>query len=122
MTDGPISDACRDVLGALSRMRLLLDNEKRLQVDMASHFERAGFAFEREVPIAGGIIDFRFPCGVGIEVKIGGRARAIYDQLEGYSVEPSISHLILATNKAMALPPRIGDKWCTVVNLGGAWL
>jgi len=118
----PISGDCRALLSVIGRMRLPLDNEKRLQADMAAHFEREGIAYEREVAIVGGIIDFRFPFGAGIEVKIGGRARAIYDQLEGYSAEPSISHLILATNKAMALPPRIGGKWCTVVNLGSAWL
>ena len=110
-------------ISMLALLRLPLDNEKRCQAEIARALAASNFRFEREVPVAGGIIDFLLPdSGIGIEVKIKGQAKAIYRQLQGYAFDQRITRLVLASSKAMALPPLIGGKRCTIIDLARGWL
>ena len=116
------------ILGVLAGKRFPLENEKALQAAMAATLEAAfeGFVF-REHKLVGGVIDFVVVnCpgfgATGIEVKIGGSARDIHRQIVAYAVDPHLTSLILATSKAMALPPAIIGKRVTVFDLGRAWL
>lgn len=118
---------CDFVEDRLLRRQFSLSDEKELQEQMylvLSH--HVGLAFptvpvEREVSVRGGIIDFRVG-NLGIEVKIAGSKRAIYEQCQGYSMDASILALMLVTNKAMTMPPQINGKAVRVVSLGESWL
>jgi predicted AAA+ superfamily ATPase len=69
------------------------------------------------------IIDFFFiDEGIGIEVKIKGSKRSIYNQLERYSKFEQIKVLILITNKAMGVPETLNNKDVYVHNISLAWL
>lgn len=134
--DNPARRHMRKVLAALSGQRFPLEDEKQTQAAISQALAAAGLHAEREVPVAGGVIDFvvtfsepsppplrsmRFR-HVGIEVKIKGGAAAIGRQLKGYAAEDGLDGLILATSRAMALPVEIGGKPVAVVDLGRAWL
>lgn len=110
------------LLRLLSHTRLPVSDEKALQAAIADVLTDVAIPFEREASVAGGVIDFLFPFGTGLEVKIGGSARDVLRQLEGYAEDERISNLILATSAPMAMPETIGGKRCTIVNLGRAWL
>jgi len=58
-----------------------------------------------------------------IEVK-GPRHRslAVHRQLARYAAYPQVEGVLLATSRAMAMPPSIGGKPVRVLNLGRAWL
>lgn len=116
-----VSKATRRVIDLIGRSRLPMSDEKVLQVAIERLFRDNGVAVEREVKVAGGIIDF-LAGNVGIEVKIEGPAREVHRQLTGYAAEPRIEHLVLVAAFPCSMPPVIGDKPCTVVNLGRAWL
>jgi len=120
------AEAVAKVVSVLCRSRLAMETEKRMQADMAERFADAGLVFEREVAVAGGIIDFlvqdRLSAGIGIEVKIGGRQADIVRQITGYAADPRIASFVLATSKPYALPTRIAGKRITTVHLGRAWL
>lgn len=115
-------DSTVELIRALSKARLPFDDEKRLQARMLEVIVCAGIPVEREARVAGGVIDFLFPFGVGIEVKISGSASAIRRQLERYSKDERIHTLILATSKSIHLPDEIGGTRVIVLDLGRAWL
>lgn len=71
----------------------------------------------------GDIPDFLLFGRVVVEVK-GGRHQAAptLRQLERYSAYPQVTHLVLATSRAMAMPREVGGKPLVTVNLGKAWL
>lgn len=114
----------------LSRQRLPLSDEKRLQEAMADALVGDGLYIRREYHLGDGdIVDFLvlsediLPLrGVAIEVKIKGSRRAIYRQLERYCAHEAVQSIILATNLMMALPADINGCAASVVNLGRAWL
>jgi hypothetical protein len=60
--------------------------------------------------------------------KFHAHANAEVDEFAGrisanaYCGDPRIAHLIVATGKALAMPPRMNSKPVTVVSLGRAWL
>jgi hypothetical protein len=61
--------------------------------------------------------------GIVIEVKLGAaRAMDIFRQMSRYAGHDAVEALILATNKAIALPPSINGKPAYVLSLGRAWL
>lgn len=111
-----------EIVSLLSRLRLPLSDEKRLQTAIAEAFDGASVVYEREVRLnAQDVIDFVVGT-IGIEVKIKGAKRAIYHQVERYAKHESIKELILVSNVAMGFPPEVEGKPVYVVNLGRAWL
>lgn len=126
-------DHMRRIMTAIAGHRFPLEDEKQTQAEIALALGRAGVLAMREVPIAGGVIDFVAEFGevslvtgrnirIGIEVKIKGGAAAIGRQLKGYAAEDGLDGLLLVTSRAMALPVEIGGKPVAVVDLGRAWL
>lgn len=122
-------ETVHQIVDILSRARLSTETEKRLQADMALRFDDAFLDFEREVPVAGGIIDFLIrvsavgePNAIGIEVKISGAANDVFRQIDRYAADPRIASFVLVTAKPLAIPPLIGGKPVVRVQLGRAWL
>lgn len=110
-----------DLMHILSTKRYPLQSEKLLQLSLAK--DLLGFEPEFELHRDIGIIDFfNAQYGIGVEVKIGGNRRQIYEQCKRYCVSGHIKFLVLVTNRSMGLPSRLVDKPCYVVNLGRAWL
>lgn len=110
------------VLQILAPRRFHLEDEKRTQSEIEAVFaSHPGFAFEREVHVAGGIIDF-LAGDTGIEVKLKGQAAQIIRQLAGYAQDPGISGLVLVSAKPIALPVHLHGKPLALVNLVRAWL
>lgn len=117
------------VLKLLKGERFVISNEKALQSDMATLFDRVNatelvkIPYEREKALSDdkSIIDF-FIDGIGIEVKIKGRKVDIYKQVDRYLKCPEIRVLILVTTKVVPLSGSIGGRDVFVVNLNKAWL
>ena len=86
------------VLDALSGKRYRYRNEAVLHDGLAEALDAAGIAYEREVHVVGGRIDFLIG-DLGVEVKIGGGAGALHRQVEGYSHEERIARLLVVTTR-----------------------
>ena len=110
------------VISLLSRLRLPLSDEKKLQAALAEEFDRAGIVHEREARLSvGDVTDFLIGRMV-VEVKIKGAKRAIYRQLERYALHDAVQELVLVTNVPMGMPEEINGKPVYVLNLAKAWL
>lgn len=110
------------ILAALRGRRLTLSSEKALQAELAGVFRHAGLQMDREVAVGPReIIDF-LGDGVGVEVKIKGSKRGVYDQLERYARCEGVKALILVTNVPTGMPAAILGKPVYVHNLALAWL
>jgi hypothetical protein len=128
----PVAQAVASlVIDLLRRTRLPVDTETALQLEIGKLLRDNGIKHEPEVKVAGGRIDFLVgyggPCGpkdpcVGIECKIKGGKRAIHRQVEAYCRDPRISHLIVVTGVALALPATLCGKPVTIIHVGRAWL
>jgi len=116
-----LSKATRRVIDLIARSRLPMSDEKALQGAIECLFLDNGIAIEREAKVEGGVIDF-LAGNVGVEVKIEGPAREVHRQLARYAADPRIEHMVLVAAFPCAMPPVIGGKPCTIVNLGRAWL
>jgi hypothetical protein len=126
-------DTPRDlVFTALAGRRFPLTDEKRTQLAIADALTDAGVSFAREVRLDGpgfwdgereplGVIDFMVG-SLGLEVKLQGSGAAIYRQLQGYARSEQVESLILVTAKALALPPLVNGKRCSIFSMGRAWL
>jgi hypothetical protein len=114
-----------EILACLKKKRFLIDKEKDLQKAISETLTTEGIRHFREFDFNGqrrDIIDFMIHPYIGMEVKIGGSKASIYRQLSRYCSYTTVVHLILVTNKAMALPPEIKGTKTYVLNLGRAWL
>ncbi|WP_210387821.1 hypothetical protein [Mesorhizobium sp. L-8-10] len=111
-----------DIFKALSGKRFTLSDEKRLQEEVQEVLDQEGIEYAREHRLnQSDIIDFR--CGpVGIEIKIKGGKRDIYNQIERYAKHDCLEELILVTNVATGFPPELNGKPVYVLNLARAWL
>lgn len=99
-----------------------LVNEKRLQGQIEDELTALGVPFERELDLGGGdVIDFMFG-DVGMEVKIKGRRRTIYEQCVRYCKHDRVRELVLATNASMGMPAIVEGKPVSVIYIGRAWL
>lgn len=118
-------DNSNDIAHILRQGRFALEDEKVTQSIIESKLIAAGIRkFKREYRFdKNNIVDFFFEeTGIAIEVKIKGSKMEIYRQCKRYAEFDTVKELILLTNKAVALPPNINNKRCTVINLGLAWL
>lgn len=116
------SASASDVIAALSRARLPVDDEKALQLAVSDVLTGAGMEHTREVKVTGGIIDFIVAPDIGIELKIKGSKRQIYRQVERYCADERLSHIVVASSLPLALPASIVGKPITLITLGRAWL
>lgn len=111
-----------DIMNVLSRCRLPLMDEKKLQAAIAREFDDAGMDYGREHRLSeSDVIDFRLG-DVGLEVKIKGSKRAIYKQMERYAKHHVLKELILVSNVPMGFPPSLNGKPVHLFNLARAWL
>ena len=108
----------------LEKQRFLINDEKKLQMQMADCFEKAGFLFKKEFQLSSADIpDFYFDePAIAIEVKIKGNVMQIYRQLERYCMHNAVKVIILATAKQMGLPETINNKPAYYINLSKGWL
>ncbi|RSK50081.1 hypothetical protein [Hymenobacter rigui] len=110
------------VLAILKGRRFDLQNEKVLQLQLAQAFEAAALPAQREVSLSpASIIDFMVG-SIGVEVKIKGTPKAIYQQCQRYCESEHITSLLLLTNKQVRLPASLHGKHTHVFNLGLSWL
>lgn len=109
-----------DIIHVLQTRRFNLHDEIELQKEMRDAM--AAFSPVQSYPLdKTSLIDF-FIDGIGIEVKIKGSRKKIYDQCKRYCRFQQINSLILVTNRSMGFPPEINGKPCYIVHLGKSWL
>lgn len=112
------------IINLIRRARLPLSKEKDLQFEMYKMFCEQGYLISREYRLdEKSIVDFFEPkFGIAIEVKIKGKAKDIFRQLERYAQSHEVHSIILVTRKAMGLPQEIRGKSIYYVSLGTGWL
>lgn len=114
------------VMTLLSTGRFDLTSEWRTQAEievaLLGDLPRSDVSREHRLGPAD-IPDFLVAGAVVIEVKgPRHRAPAVLRQLARYAAYPQVQVILLATARAMVMPPAIGGKPCQVVNLGRSWL
>lgn len=97
MTPADVADSLR------GRTKSFAD-EVRLHEEMEKAFTRSGFAFAREVRIAGGRLDFLFADGTALEVKVKGSGPAVCRQVIRYFADPRVRAVIVVSTKPITLP------------------
>lgn len=124
VASGGLTPGMRAVLQVLSGKRFPLEDEKATQAAIWAVLEADAGTWKaaREVPVAGGIIDFVVGGTTGIEVKLKGSGVAIGRQLRGYAMEPALTGLVLVTSKPVMVPRMMNGKPLAVVEMGRAWL
>lgn len=124
-TAGAVPSLAR-VAGVLGGCRVDLGREARAQAAVAVAFEVAfgGDAVSREHMLApGDRPDFLLFGSIVVELK-GPRHRApsVLRQLARYAAHPCVTGLVLASARAMHMPPTVAGVPLVVVSLGRAWL
>lgn len=111
------------IVEILTERRFHYADEDQLQAGLAAALRDAGFEVEREVRLDGrSRIDLLVE-GVGIEVKVAGKADAVRRQVDRYLADDRIEGLVLVTTRARHwLPPKINGKPVRVVSLQAAGL
>ena len=113
----------QDVIRLIHALRLPLGDEAAYQAGLGRALEGAGIGHVREHRLGpGDRVDFMLDDGTAVEVKLRGQARRIYAQCERYCGYPEVRGLLLATNRAMGLPPEIAGKPVWYASLGRGWL
>lgn len=113
------------IMQVLCKKRFVISNEKTLQNDIHKVLldEFPDAIIEKEVYLDDkNIIDFRIDGSLGIEVKIKGGKRALYNQCVRYCSFDEIQSLLLITSLSMGFPDEINGKYCYIQNLSKAWL
>ncbi len=111
------------IVERLRKYRFFLESEKQLQEDLYRSFNKKDKPIKEYRLDRRNIIDFYYQRDkIGIEVKIKGSKRQIYDQLVRYSNFDDIDCIILVTCKSMGLPEQINGKRCYYYNLSEAWM
>ena len=110
------------VNACLRYRRFDMHNEKVLQRQIEIALQTAGLPYQREARLnESNIIDFLIG-SVGLEIKIKGGNKAIYQQCLSYCGFPQLSTLLLAPNRQIMLPSQLNGKPAHILNLGLAWL
>lgn len=118
-----IDPAVLAVTQCLSQIRFSLHDEKRTQAEISSSLAAAGIPHQREFRLSNrDIVDFMIDGRLAMEIKIKGRRRDIFHQMERYAAHDIVQQLILVTNVPMGFPPSVNGKQVFVLNLAKAWL
>lgn len=121
--DDKIHTEAAEIVSLLRRCALPLREEKRLQESISGVLTENNIPHEREHRLSDtDIVDFRFPSGLVMEVKIKAPKRGIYRQCKRYCEHDEVKGLILATATATGFPPEINGRPCWVASLGTGWL
>lgn len=111
------------IVHILKTKRFSLENEKRLHEQIAKTLKDDNIPFGREYVLDdGNHVDFMFPDGICMEVKIMGAKKGIYKQCYRYSEFEKVKELILLTNVSMGTARLYNNKPFHVINLSSAWL
>lgn len=105
--------------------RFDLSTEAACQADIEGWLtvRLAGEPVEREVRLSHRDRPDFMVAGVAIEVKMNGAApAAIIRQLLRYAEHDAVKAIVLATNRAVVLPPSLNGKPVFSISLGRAWL
>lgn len=109
------------VAEALSDKRYRYTNEATLHRGLAAALDQEGVAYEHEVKVIGGRIDFIVErCGV--EVKIKGSTAALDEQIERYAVNDHLDEFLIVTTAPIhrrALMHTANGKPVDVLVIGG---
>jgi hypothetical protein len=107
----------------LARHRLPVTTEAELQGEIEKVLVSVGLAYEREVQLApGDRVDFMVE-DVGVEVKVGGRRRAILRQCERYAASDLVAELLLVSSVPLGFAnAHLSGKRLLVHSLGMSWL
>lgn len=112
----------------LASGRFNLTNEAATQQDIQDLLNvmlPEGWTVEREVRLSpADRPDFLIAGRVVVEVKVkrSWSAPGVLKQIARYAAHPQITGVVLASNRAMAVPDRINGKPLRFVPLGRAWL
>jgi hypothetical protein len=107
-----------EVFRQLQNVKFSLHSEKVLQGELSARLVK----FMPEYHLnERNIIDF-YCDGIGIEVKIKGSKRRIYEQIRRYCEFEQVEKLIVLTSKSIGLPEKINNRPVFVINLAKAWL
>lgn len=118
-----MTENVKKIFELLRTQRFIISNEKSVQAEMERVFKANGFNHIREYDLdEQSTIDFLMDDGIGIEVKIKGQKRAIYNQCLRYSKIPKIQQLILVTSVSTGMPNALNGKPIYILNLSKAWL
>lgn len=103
----------------ISRGRYRFGHETLLQDDVEALLVVSGVSFRRE-HIFGPAdrVDFFVEGHIALELKVKGQRKAIFRQLERYSMHDCVDSLVLGTLAPMGLPAAIGGKPAYLVSLG----
>lgn len=111
-----------EIVKFIERHRWPLSSEKDLQEMFHAALVSAGVPARREVRLdEESIIDVMIG-SVGVEMKIKGQRRAIYQQCERYCMIERVESLVLATAVSMGMPQVINCKPVMVASLSRGWL
>ena len=112
------------VLNTLKKIRFLISDEKALQTEIEKSLNGSGVDFVREFYFDNSKdhIDFMIADTIGMEIKIKGSRKKIYEQCVRYCNHGRITSFILVTNRSMGFPKEINGVPCYVLNLSKAWL
>lgn len=89
------------------------NSEKELQEGLAAVFDKSSLQYEREYRLGSkSIVDFMFPDGLAVEVKIKGTRNALIRQLYRYTDFDEVTAILLITTKAtfLTMPDEMGGK------------
>jgi hypothetical protein len=117
--------SAQQIISILKPYKLAATHESYLQVNLQNIFNDHKLEFTPQVCLGKTIesrIDFMFPDGLGIELKIQGSARSIYDQCLRYCKYEQVKSLLLVTSKSMGFPKEINGKPTFIFNLSKGWL
>lgn len=96
--------------------------EKVTQQQIKDRFDKYKIPYTRECFLSeGNVIDFLLTNGLGIEIKIKGDKKKIYDQLYRYSSHKEVTAVLLITNKHIGTAPLYENKPMYVMSLSAAY-
>lgn len=115
-----INEILKNIQLSLKNSSLNLSNEKLLQNDIATAFEKHNIGFKREVKLdEKSTVDFMIE-NLAIEIKITSKVSAmnIYRQIERYAKNEKVAAVLLMTSKTMRMPESVFGKDIFVLSLG----
>lgn len=101
-------------------IKINFSNEAECHRGIKEAFDAAGIAYQHEVKIPEGRLDFLID-GVGVEVKLDGSLSDLTRQLYKYSLSSKLTGLAVITNKNRLtyLPLEMSEKPLEVIFLSG---